>query len=51
MNRVGDFGFLLFGIAAVLYATGSLDYAEVFSQAPKIATQTISIIPGVEWRI
>lgn len=50
VNRVGDFGFLL-GIAAVLYATGSLDYAEVFGQAPKIATQTISIIPGVEWQL
>jgi len=50
VNRVGDFGFLL-GIAAVLYATGSLDYAEVFEQAPAIATRTISIIPGVEWQL
>jgi NADH-quinone oxidoreductase subunit L len=50
VNRVGDFGFLL-GIAAVLFATGSLDYAEVFSQAPTIATQTFSIIPGVEWQL
>ena len=50
VNRVGDFGFLL-GIAAVLYATGSLDYAEVFEQAPVIATQTISVIPGVEWQL
>ena len=50
VNRVGDFGFLL-GIAAVLYATGSLDYAEVFSQAPAIAAQTISIIPGIEWQL
>ena len=32
VNRVGDFGFLL-GIAALLYLTGSLDYAEIFSQA------------------
>lgn len=50
VNRVGDFGFLL-GIAAVLYATGSLDYAEVFSQAPAIASQTISIFPGTEWQL
>ncbi len=50
VNRVGDFGFLL-GIAAVLYATGSLDYAEVFRQAPAIAAQTVSIIPGVEWQL
>jgi len=48
VNRVGDFGFLL-GIAGVLYATGSLDYADVFRQAPEIATRTISIFPGVEW--
>ncbi len=50
VNRVGDFGFLL-GIAAILFATGSLDYAEVFSQAPAIATQTFTIIPGVEWQL
>ena len=50
VNRVGDFGFLL-GIAAVLYATGSLDYAEVFSQAPAIARQSFSIFPGVEWQL
>ncbi|MDZ4729508.1 MAG: NADH-quinone oxidoreductase subunit L [Xanthomonadales bacterium] len=50
VNRVGDFGFLL-GIAAVLYATGSLDYAEVFAQAPDIAGRTISIIPGMDWQL
>jgi len=50
VNRVGDFGFLL-GIAGVLFATGSLDYSEVFSQAPEIATRTISIIPGMEWKL
>ncbi|MCW8870771.1 MAG: proton-conducting transporter membrane subunit, partial [Proteobacteria bacterium] len=32
VNRVGDFGFLI-GIAGVLYAFGSLDYAEVFERA------------------
>jgi NADH-quinone oxidoreductase subunit L len=50
VNRVGDFGFLL-GIAAVLYATGSLDYATVFSQAPEIAGRTVSLIPGMEWQL
>ncbi len=50
VNRVGDFGFLL-GIAGVLFATGSLDYSEVFNQAPEIATRTISIIPGMEWKL
>ncbi len=50
VNRVGDFGFLL-GIAGILFATGSLDYAEVFSKAPDIATRTISIIPGMEWQL
>ena len=49
VNRVGDFGFLL-GIAAVLYAFGSLDYATVFAQAPAIAGETVAIIPGLEWR-
>ena len=36
VNRVGDFGFVL-GIAAVLYFTGSLDYATVFARAGRIA--------------
>ncbi len=50
VNRVGDFGFIL-GIAAVLYATGSLNYTEVFAQAPDIVGQTISIIPGMDWQL
>jgi NADH-quinone oxidoreductase subunit L len=49
VNRVGDFGFLL-GIAAVLYCFGSLDYATVFSKAPGIAGDTVSIVPGFEWQ-
>ena len=40
VNRVGDFGFIL-GIAAVLYFSGSLDYAEVFGSAGHIADQSI----------
>ena len=50
VNRVGDFGFLL-GIAAVLMYAGSLDYAEVFSQAPQMAGETIEIFAGHEWSL
>jgi NADH-quinone oxidoreductase subunit L len=50
VNRVGDFGFLL-GIAAVLYAFGTLDYATVFSNASeRIASGTvIEIFAGHPW--
>jgi NADH-quinone oxidoreductase subunit L len=50
VNRVGDFGFLL-GIGAVLMYAGSLDYWEVFEQAPQLAQQSISIFPGAEWAL
>jgi NADH-quinone oxidoreductase subunit L len=50
VNRVGDFGFLL-GIAAVLYAFGTLAYAEVFAKAPSIQGQTLAIIPGLDWQL
>ena len=50
VNRVGDFGFLL-GIAAIVLATGSLDYATVFGEAPAIAARTFSALPGVEWNL
>ncbi|MGB4946345.1 MAG: NADH-quinone oxidoreductase subunit L [Candidatus Competibacter denitrificans] len=50
VNRVGDFGFLL-GIAAVLMAFNSLDYADVFAAAPLMAKVTVYIIPGVEWSL
>ena len=50
VNRVGDFGFLL-GIAAVLMYAGSLDYLEVFSQAPMMATQSMSLFSGTEWSV
>lgn len=50
VNRVGDFGFLI-GIAAVMMAFGTLDYAEVFAQLPQFADETISIFPGVEWSL
>ena len=50
VNRVGDFGFLL-GIAAVLMYAGSLDYLEVFAQAPMMATQSMSVFSGTEWSV
>ncbi len=48
VNRVGDFGFLL-GIAAIFMFTHSLDYQDVFAQAPQLALETIDIIPGNSW--
>jgi len=50
VNRVGDFGFLL-GIAAVLMAFNSIDYADVFAAAPLMADMTIQVIPGVDWSL
>jgi len=50
VNRVGDFGFLL-GIAAILYYTGSLDYATVFGQAPTLEGRTIEVWSGVTWAV
>jgi NADH-quinone oxidoreductase subunit L len=50
VNRVGDLGFLL-GIAAVLAYFHSLDYAEVFRQAPSLAGQTLEVLPGVAWSV
>jgi len=50
VNRVGDFGFLL-GIAAIYMHAGSLNYAEVFAQAPALAQTSVTVIPGVEWAL
>jgi len=50
VNRVGDFGFLL-GIALVLMYAGSLDYATVFADASKLATQNIEIFTGSSWNL
>jgi NADH-quinone oxidoreductase subunit L len=50
VNRIGDFGFLL-GIALVLAYFGTLDYATVFAQAPKLALDTIEIVPGAPWLV
>ncbi|MDS4022711.1 MAG: NADH-quinone oxidoreductase subunit L [Candidatus Competibacter sp.] len=50
VNRVGDFGFLL-GIAAVLMAFNSIDYADVFAAAPLMADMSVQVIPGVDWSL
>ncbi len=50
VNRVGDFGFLL-GIAALVLFTGTLDYAEIFSQADGLRGETIRIIGDSEWSV
>ncbi len=50
VNRVGDFGFVL-GIALVLTYFGSLDYKEVFANAPTLAANTIEILPGAAWSL
>jgi len=50
VNRVGDFGFLL-GIAGVLMYAGSLDYVEVFAQAPAISEKSMAIFAGYNWSV
>jgi NADH-quinone oxidoreductase subunit L len=50
VNRVGDFGFLL-GIAALVMATGTLDYALTFADAERLSGQTIEIISGTQWSL
>ncbi|EHQ52439.1 proton-translocating NADH-quinone oxidoreductase subunit L [Ectothiorhodospira sp. PHS-1] len=50
VNRVGDFAFVL-GIAAIVFYTGSLDYATVFGQAEGMSQAGISVLPGTEWSL
>ena len=50
VNRVGDFGFIL-GIGLILAHFGSLDYVEVFKQAPDFANTTINIWGAQEWSL
>lgn len=45
VNRVGDFGFLL-GIAMVLMAFSTLDYATVFAKAPLLAHAEVQVWSG-----
>lgn len=48
VNRVGDFGFIL-AIAAIAYVFSSLNYADVFEQAPAVANMTVEAFDGVHW--
>ena len=50
VNRVGDFGFIL-GIGLVLAYFGTLDYATVFAEAPRLANETIGLWPGEAWSL
>lgn len=50
VNRVGDFGFLL-GICCVFMYFGSLDYTTVFSKAPSLQSESISLFAGYEWSL
>src|SRR5688572_553075 len=50
VNRVGDFGFLL-GVGLVFAVFGTLDYAPVFAEAPRLAKATVELIPGQGWSL
>ncbi|MES2297763.1 MAG: NADH-quinone oxidoreductase subunit L [Pseudomonadota bacterium] len=47
VNRVGDFGFIL-GIGLLVASTGSMNYKEVFDQAPHLKTL---LLPGTDWML
>ncbi len=50
VNRVGDFAFLL-GMAAILDYFGTINYAQIFAQAPTMAATTINIFPHSPWLV
>lgn len=50
VNRVGDFGFIL-GLGLILAYVGSLDYVEVFKNAPTLANSTIEVFKGHSWAV
>ena len=45
VNRVGDFGFIL-GIGLIAAYAGTLNYAEIFAQAPQLGALGF---PGTDW--
>ena len=47
VNRVGDFGFIL-GIGLIAAYAGTLNYAEIFVQAPQLGTLGF---PGTDWML
>lgn len=52
VNRVGDFGFLL-GLLLIYLTFGSLEYQQVFAQAPDIAKETFNLLRliGGQWEV
>ena len=50
VNRVGDLGFLL-AIACVFTYVGSLHYADVFADAPRLRAMTMTAPGGGEWPV
>ncbi|MFA7505157.1 MAG: NADH-quinone oxidoreductase subunit L [Burkholderiaceae bacterium] len=50
VNRVGDFGFIL-GIGLAVAYFGSLDYIEVFAQAPEQAGTQLSLWGDAQWSL
>ncbi len=50
VNRVGDFGFLL-GVGLVFAVFGTLDYAPVFAEAPRLANAMVELVPGQGWSL
>lgn len=52
VNRVGDFGFLL-GLLTIVYNFGSLDYRQVFAQAPGFADDMMNLLRpfGGTWEV
>jgi len=50
VNRVGDFGFLL-GVGLVFAVFGTLDYAPVFAEAPRLANATVELVSGQGWTV
>ncbi len=52
VNRVGDFGFLL-GLLVIIYNFGSLDYRQVFAQAPSFVGDMMNLLRpfGGTWEV
>ena len=50
VNRIGDFGFLL-GLAAILMYFNSMDYIEVFRQAPSLADTKVTLWGDYAWSL
>ena len=52
VNRIGDFGFLL-GLLLVYLSFGSLEYRQVFVQAPDLAQETFNLLRpfGGQWEV